>query len=212
MTEAAIPLTTSILPGTADKHVAGSGFLAKLKGGYWLLTAAHVPIGVPQHNDWTRWPEKLILVRAEGSGSIDLPLFQITGAVRAPIFRHWYQASGQMHDFLAYPVSKEFARGLPEYQVFDIAAGKAGKKGMSLVVRGHPTADNPWPHRPSRSLRAQALGEKDGLLLFSPPPSEGFSGGPVLTAAGKLAGMTIGFDGQTGQAASVTWIKDVLPR
>lgn len=171
----------------------GTGFLATIEHGLWLISAMHVPLAAQPHLRWKEWPQKITC----GLGRLGVPqkiIRLIDGSSIQPKFRYaTTRDTGAPADFMAYPLSENFLpTGLSNrLRVFDLDCNhyKNPAVGEQIYVHGYPA---PHGHLTCTEHRVHQLPTSQSTLWTEKEIVGGNSGGPVLNVAGELIGMAIG--------------------
>ncbi|GAA1420485.1 trypsin-like peptidase domain-containing protein [Agrococcus citreus] len=204
---------TKAIPILAEPRgatVGGTGFLARVLGRPYLLTAGHIG----QHelavtSDWSTWAPSLAALLPDGT-RLELPLFAEDPSGRTPLF-HFHETGpepGRLLDAMALGAGHygaDLARLEHAYGAFDLPAAMTSPGvGQRLFVFGFPTAgDAPWPQHPTPILARTTLGTRYGYLFTEPGAGTGYSGGPVVYPDGALAGLYFGEEAASGNGAAV---------
>lgn len=204
----AVPLSVQ-RPG--QRPLGGSGFFVQVEGATYLVTAAHVPLGVQPHDRWAQWPAE-VLVCAGAHRTVEL--FAETAFGRRPRFLFLRSSTDprRLVDVLALEVSPG-GLGLESVKIYP-TRGPEPDLDEEVTAYGYPVAVPTWPVL--HSLSGPALRADMAFLAARLGATEGFSGGPTLDRHGRLVGITIG-TGRPGQSDDddrivVTGVVDVLPQ
>lgn len=176
-----------VLFPTPHGHNNGSGFQVRSGGRHWLTTAAHLAHLIRQpHKDWLAWPQVIMTPGGE------IPLFDKL----APRFAY-LDAGSTIADLLMLPLSRPLA-GYDEFEI----AGSAATVGERVTAFGYARMGSTL----SRQQAAPGViwGHRGELVLTTAAPPQGFSGGPLVTEAGRLVGMNIGTEEGVGVAVGLS--------
>lgn len=191
-------MTTPVIPTYTEPQGnevnVGSSFLAAVDGEPYLLTSAHLSTMSHPTPRWEDWPRRIILRHPGGQVTVDL--FLGADGSRVPVFGYAkYPAPSEgMADVIWLKLAGPFAEALPvlTYSYVVHSVDPCVEVDGILTAYGYPASAVPWPRIPADTC-AGAAAERTGLMLLANLRSEvGYSGGPVLTESGALAGMLIG--------------------
>lgn len=209
-------MLTSVVPlysVSGPSAAVGSGFFAWHRLRVWLLTAAHMPRGEPNPQaNWGEWPETIHAHRRDRL-PVPLDLFHYEGGVRRPNFAFLQHDTG-IADFIALPVSVDhFGSGglLDDVLRLSLANSAPLVVGTAVRAMGFPTGSPNWPRYPACEQEADVIAVSSELIEFSAQSLPGLSGGPLVDADGRLAGLVIGNNG-SGRAVSPNAMRHIIDR
>lgn len=204
----AVPLSV-LRPGR--EPLGGSGFFTLVAGVSYLVTAAHVPLGVPPHDRWAEWPNEAS-VYADTPRTVEL--FEETAFGRRPRFLFLRSSTNPraLVDILAIKAAPT-ELGLENVRIYP-TRGPGPDLEADVTAYGYPVDEPRWPVL--HSLSGPVLRDDMAFVVARFGATGGFSGGPTLDRHGRLVGVTIG----TGRAGmrddddriAVAGLIDVLPR
>lgn len=176
----------------------GSGFLSRIQGVEYLITAAHGPANSnPPHHDWEAWRTDLEI--HDSRKTLSLPLFEETeGGAPVPKFGFSYTtpAGARLHDLIHIDLTRLATEDQillrSRYQVFETAVGIPGT-GAGVTCFGYPDVGEYWPASEPSSVCGTVLATEGPGILMDMDSATGYSGGPVLDNDNRLVGMKIGF-------------------
>ena len=182
MTRRVLPLMAASPNGDGSHNVA-AGFLVMFDNQTYLMTVAHLATGQKsQSDDWGKWADEVHYAPGGQSANV-LPLFNVGSfGDRRPRFRFLraQDVPNILMDVIMLPLEPgELATEAAD--IFDLPNEWAPtySRGQDVYMAGC----QPWP---DLKVQSHSLTEPGIVHLVDPPQTPGFSGGPVVDAAGLL--------------------------
>lgn len=206
------PIAIPILVRHSEERIGiGTGFLVDFEGGAYLVTAAHVPIGVNAHARWDEWQSPVLLnVGPQEYLKVDLFTVDTFGA-RRPVFIHTsVLPNGKIGDVMAVLITPSDGvsnanSAHPLLSVYDAVPWRSWPPavGEHVTAHGYPDRGDSWPPAQSITEAGSVLRFEPGMIRAELDSESGFSGGPVVDEGGALVGMLIGSAGDEEDAAAI---------